>query len=123
MTYDTDTQNDAPTPQEQMNEVCADLMHTLSVQTDGPIDTDTLARQAKLLDDLLSAVMRRNLQGDLKRGHFSEYGLAMALRIQKQCVDTIKAASTIEYMKQIKAMQTPTPPQIGKRTSEAENDI
>jgi hypothetical protein len=69
----------------------------------------TLHRQAELLDCMLYAVMRGNLRRDKENGAIDRGNLEQALRIQKQCVDTLKAAGTISYM-QIISTNTLTMP-------------
>ncbi len=105
MSHSTET----PTPQDPqllMAEICTALTQTLSAPTTDHIDA--LQRQAALLNDLLYAVMRKNMERDVRRGFFDDDRLALALRIQKQCVDTLKAASAIEYMRGLSG-GAPTP--------------
>ncbi|MCB1532612.1 MAG: hypothetical protein KDJ35_07070 [Alphaproteobacteria bacterium] len=126
MTYDTDTRHQNTTPpawpaapktaeekQEEMLALCADLLETLSQSASGA--DDLLTRQAALLDQLLYAVMRKSLQTDLKRGYFDEAALLLALRIQKQCADTVKAGAAIDYMKHLGLPPLPHPHKIEKR--------
>ncbi len=61
-------------------------------------DHDRLDRQSDLLDCLLYTIMRHNLRQDKENGTFSEDALNMALRIQKQSMDTMKASATVNYM-------------------------
>lgn len=88
--------------------LCAQLEETLK---DPNPFADTLVRQSDLLDKLLYTVMRNNLKRDKSNGGFSTSGLETALRIQKQCVETIKAQGALEYMQSINApRQGPLPP-------------
>jgi len=88
-------------PAEQDNDkaeiaaLCADLERIL--ESPSP-HLSAMERQVDLLDCLLYSVMRRNLSKDKKNGSFNAESLEMALRIQKQCMDTMKASSTVEYM-------------------------
>ncbi|GJL86115.1 MAG: hypothetical protein DHS20C02_18900 [Micavibrio sp.] len=66
----------------------------------------SLERQGDLLDCLLYAVMRHNLNKDKENGTFSAQSLEMALRIQKQSMDTMKTSSTVEYMNCIASAST-----------------
>ena len=79
----------------------ADLERVLS---DPSPHINPLERQADLLDCLLYAVMRRNLSKDKESGNFSESGIALALRIQKQGMDTAKAAGALSYMNAIASL-------------------
>lgn len=82
--------------------VMTDLCKDLKEQLDDPSPfAGALERQVCVLDRLLYAVMRASLRDDIEKGHFNDDNLVKALRIQKQCVDTVKAVSVIEYMKAI----------------------
>lgn len=99
-----------------MAEICESLTAAISDPTTDKIDA--LTRQARVLDELLHAFMRKSMAGDLRRGYFDDDNLAMALRIQRQCVETLKAASQIEYMKKLNAApikHAPHPPFIEER--------
>ena len=62
--------------------------------------------------------MRDTLRDDKENGHVSERTLDMALRIQKQCVDTVKAAGVLRYMESLgrpALAPLPHPPKIRER--------
>jgi hypothetical protein len=101
--------------------LCADLERSLASPAPG---TGALERQGDLLDRLFTAVMRHNLQNDKRNGYIDENRIGTALRIQKQCVDTLKAAGALDYMKTLALprwpVPLPPPPQIREQTSETE---
>ena len=67
---------------------------------------NALERQADLLDCMLYAVMRHNLSRDKEGGAFSPDAIALALRIQKQGMDTAKAAGAVAYMQSIASLHS-----------------
>lgn len=104
--------------------LCADLEHLLINPSPEP---DRLQRQAHLLDCYLYTVMRHNLHKDKQNGCLSETGIDLVLRIQKQCVDTMKAESAINYMRVLAPAPIhympplpPPPPNFSERTGESE---
>lgn len=116
------------------------LMNNLQeLLTNGPARAQgTLLRQSETLDALFTTLVARHLK-DAVEGHFygtstpehSAAWLGMVLQVQKQCMESIKTASTVNYMDTIAAaQQTPAairahlaPPPPGtkhdKRTDEA----
>jgi hypothetical protein len=66
----------------------------------------SLERQGDLLDCLLYTIMRRNLHTDKNNGYFDQDNVEFALRIQKQYVETVKAAGAIAYMQSIASYST-----------------
>ena len=81
--------------QAEIADVTADLERTL--KNPDP-DAPTLWRQGDLLDCLLYALMKDSLGNDRRMGRLCHDQITMALRIQKQCAETIKAATAIDYM-------------------------
>ncbi len=98
--------NDAAPDGAEIAALCADLAGALVKPDYG---TDTLRRQAQLLDHLLYSVMARKVDGG------GDAWIDLVLKIQKQCMDTIKAISAVDYMQAITAPR-PRPPQIPERT-------
>ena len=82
----------------EMTVLTADLERIL---TDPPPEKSAMDRHAELLDCMLYAFMRRNLNEDKQNGFFESRHLEFALRIQKQCLDTLKAKATVGYMQAI----------------------
>ncbi len=90
-----------------------------------------LDRHSEILDQLLYAVMRRNLRQDRENGQFDKDSINLALRIQKQSMDALKASHAIDYMRTIGGTQEeshtyvplmnkpiPPPPENWERTDE-----
>lgn len=73
----------------------------------------TLGRQAHLLDVMFFSVMKRYADGDYDDEHTGapdDKPLIFAMTVQKQCVDTLKALSAINYMKAIGLNSSMLPP-------------
>ncbi|GEM_PF-3106756 len=73
-----------------------------------------LRKQANLLDQMLYKMMERGMEATEERGVAAASWLPLALKIQKQCIDTAKAAGALEYMKA--TTPHPLPPIPGDRT-------
>lgn len=84
--------------QAEIAALCTDLEALLQNPAPG---INPLERQSAVLDCLFYTVMRENLRRDKINGSINEDRLHSALRIQKQCADTLKAHAAIEYMDQI----------------------
>ncbi len=84
----------------ELAHLCEELDAALTNPTP---DAPVLTRQSAILDKMLIAIMRNNLKKDIESASFNEDRLNMALRIQKQCMDTIKTCAAIEYMQFIAA--------------------
>lgn len=84
-----------------------------------------LLRQAHLLDTMFLTVMRRYAGGDYD-DHFTgkpdDKALDLAMRVQKQCMDTLRAHSAISYMQAIAPGPSPLLPlpYPGEQTEEFE---
>lgn len=109
----TDTIN-TPTIQTLTDQLTQTLQSTQSA--------DTLARQTQLLDQLFTTLMTTQIArrlDDTNNRYIREVTmdwLAMTLKIQKQCMDTGKAAAAVEYMKNLNTINTLPPPlKIEKR--------
>jgi len=85
--------------QSEISALCAELEMLLLSPPDG--NTDILAKQATTLDAMLRAVMQRNINADKQSGKMDNDALSLALRIQKQCMDTLKTHAAIDYMQQM----------------------
>ena len=98
MTYDR------PTPQ---NQSLSTLTQNLSDSLTKPIDDQTLLlEQAILLNDLFKTVMHDKINTTIDGNYNSDITqnwIHFSLRIQKQCTDTIKARSAIDYMQSLSA--------------------
>lgn len=93
----TDTQN-TPTP--NITPLTKTLEESL---TDPHHNPDTLDTQSQILDQLFMTIMTQNIADRLEnprpyRSDATMEWLAMALKIQKQCVETIKTKGAIDYM-------------------------
>ncbi len=97
--------------QAEIATLCADLDRIL---THPDPDTEKMDRQADLLDCMLYTVMRHGLHKNKESGTIDYDQIDMALRIQKQCMDTVKTASTIEYMQSITSISTGIYPPLYK---------
>jgi len=100
MTYDNDK-----TP--ALGELCAEISAAL---TPARSQTEILHRQTQALDRLFSTVLDRYIGPKLENGQSLEYQLPLLLRVQRQCMDTAKAAETIAYMQGLAAKSFPPPP-------------
>lgn len=79
----------------ELAELCTDLEDTLQ---NPDFDVPALERQGALLDCIVYTLLRRNLRRDKKNGTIDRDDLEHVMRIQKQCVDTLKASAAIDYM-------------------------
>jgi hypothetical protein len=106
----------APDPLTEIRDLTADLERIL--KNPSP-HLSSLERQADLLDCLLTAVMRRNVDVARKNNYFREDDIGFALRIQKQCLETMKAAGTVAYMQSIASLTTGVYPPLVRPAVEA----
>lgn len=110
---------------QKMSTLCAQLETSLS--PDGGIPDHNLSRQAHILEELLYAVLKSNIDTDIQKGYFNTQGIELALRIQKQCADTVKTAAAIDYMNMLNArhgaiIPSPPPMKISERTDNSDID-
>lgn len=87
---------------------------------DGDYDRQIVQRQAQLLDTLLYTIMNKGIDGKKNPEHW----IPLALQVQKQCIDTLKARASIDYMDALfpyhRRSTPPTPlPENDERTDEA----
>lgn len=88
---------------EEFAALCADLEHIIA---NPDFDIPMLDRQATILDCITYTLLRRNLRRDKKNACIDHDNLAYVLRVQKQCVDTLKAAAAIDYMDSVRCLST-----------------
>jgi hypothetical protein len=102
--------------QQELSDLSEQLADTMQNALNGP---HALEAQAQLLNYMLCAVTKNHLRRDIEGGHFSPEWINLALRIQKQCIDTVKACATIQYMDMLstgqhytnlRCLTTPAPP-------------
>jgi hypothetical protein len=109
MPYDEneDTNHPRPAPPETAPALTAALAGTLC----GAPDDALLARQAAILNGLFEALVAQKV--DLNSFHSSttQNWLLFALRVQKQCTDTLKARAAITYMDTLVRPSPRPPPQ------------
>ena len=123
MTYKDDIEREWQEKKDKNRAEIADLCtHLERVLTNPSPHINALERQADLLDCLLYAVMRRNLNHDKEYGSFDKDGLEMTLRIQKQCLDTLKASGTVSYMQAIASLNSGVYPALTPHPLPVEND-
>jgi hypothetical protein len=88
---------------EEITALTAELENILA---NPDMEIPALERQGDLLDCILYTLLRRNLRRDRKRGTIDFENLENAMRIQKQCVDTLKASAAIDYMDAVRSLST-----------------
>ncbi len=107
---------------QRSQELITALYTELESLLEHPATPDTLKQQADVLDAIFAAMMRRNVMRDKENGYIDPKNLEFALRIQKQCNDTLKTRAAIDYMQNItKGDASPHPLQLIEQTGEAEN--
>lgn len=90
--------------QKLIRQHCAALSKTLNgVSSCDPDAYKTLGHQQDVLAALLDAYMKSIVAKAQDRGSFNADHIALALRIQKQCTETIKADAAIHYMRHLRA--------------------
>ena len=107
------------TPPEETPQAIAALKDAL----DDPLlisgyDPALLARQAEILDRLFTAILDQKVAGrfDSRSPETVQQWMHFALRIQKQCTDTVKSKAAIDYMSTLNALNTaPYPRKIDKQ--------
>lgn len=80
------------------------LTDTLQRPTPGHHDyeRETLHRQAELLNAFFATILKHQTEYEIECARSSTYEwIDLALRVQKQCTDTLKATSAIDYMKSL----------------------
>lgn len=106
--------------QKAQNDITA-LYTALEALIERPQTPDTLEEQAHILNEIFTIIMRRNIKRDKERGYIDQDHLDLALRIQKQCNDTLKTRAAIEYMHNItKGDAHPHPLKMLNQTGEHE---
>lgn len=107
-THDTDTneQNTLPAfpPPPTISELTQGLR--LAIQYDPDFNEHTfLERQAEILNMLFAAVIDKQICPDTeefrRNSNITQSWLDLALRTQKQCLETLKARAAIDYMDSI----------------------
>lgn len=117
--------NSPPPQQHPLSTLTAQLEESLRIPGQDPA---LLARQAELLDQLFATLLKDKVINNLENGYSTatQDWLAFALRVQKQCVDTVKARGAIDYMQKLSAPRPmassasalPHPRDIEKQTDE-----
>ena len=95
----------------------AALMAELEELLEQPPNPDILEQQATTMDALMRAVLRANLKRDKESGYIDHDHIMTALKIQKQCMNTVKTKAAMDYMN---ALSPPRPLKIEKQTSQTE---
>ena len=87
----------ALSPQDHIKLLCERLANSLY---NSPSDHGVLDEQVQVLNSLFHATLAAHLDLDKKRyGYDTQQGwLDMALKIQKQCTETVRTQKAIEYM-------------------------
>lgn len=116
MTTPTETK-----PHETIRALCAQLSNSLHYGGVG--DDAMLSEQAQILNALFHATLAERLDITTRRDEFADARnmgwLALALKIQKQCVDTVRTQQATRYMASLATKNAPTP-FLSKRNDEAE---
>jgi len=69
------------------------------------------------MDALMRAVLRANLKRDKESGYIDHDHIMTALKIQKQCMNTVKTKAAMDYMNALSPQIPPPPPlKIEKQT-------
>lgn len=104
----------ATKPQEHIKLLCERLAGSLY---NAPGDHGVLEEQVQVLNALFHATLAEQLElGKNRHGYDNAHGwLELALKIQKQCTDTVRTQKAIDYMNGLTSIQTqklnaPTPP-------------
>lgn len=98
------------------------LYSELESLLDHPAPATTLDRQADILDQIFTSLMRQNITRDKDNGYINQSALEFALKVQKQCNDTLKTRAAIDYMQNIvKSEAAPLSFKMLEQTSEGEN--
>jgi len=83
-----------------IKELCGDLARNL---LHSPDDISVLAEQVHILNALFNATLAEQLDLNPKFGASSAQGwLELALKIQKQCMDTVRTRQASEYMESLR---------------------
>ena len=116
MTYETEN-----TSKQSISQLPASLEDTFVISGHDPA---ILNKQAELLDRLFTAIIDEQVAPNVAlQSNYPEVTqswLALALKIQKQCNDTLKSRAAIDYMHDLGNRLHPTPIEISKRTDEPE---
>ena len=85
-----------------MSDDITTLTQDLTTTLQPPQNADTLDRQAQILDQIFTSIMSDKVAERLptcdRWPETTMEWITLALKIQKQCVDTTKAKAAIEYM-------------------------
>lgn len=89
----------APEPPPPLRQITTALMESLA----SPASThDRLSQQGALLHTLLCTIVKHQSEREISQACEMTYEwLELALRVQKQCIDTMKAGAAIDYMQSI----------------------
>lgn len=79
----------------EIETLCGDLENIIAKKSQTPA---LLLRQAHILDRLFLHMAGEAVESQINGGWGLQSDLTMALRLQEQCVDTIKARGAIQYM-------------------------
>lgn len=83
-----------------IKELCDDLARSLHTQRD---DISVLGEQTHILNALFNATLAEQLDLNPKFGASSAQGwMELALKIQKQCMDTVRTRQASEYMESLR---------------------
>ncbi|MEM6781140.1 MAG: hypothetical protein AAF569_04700 [Pseudomonadota bacterium] len=79
---------------------------------------DMLHRQAHILDTMMHLVVRDAMDSARDKDrpmHFQERQINLAMRLQKQCVETMKATAAMEYMSAITPLPRRSPVHVTRQ--------
>ena len=93
-------------PENDLSMLCRDLADAMYQPVAGP---DMLRRQAYLLDQIIYALMDKHVNARIESGAYLTDWLDMIMRVQRQCMDTVKTLEAADYMR---ALTTKRPPVI-----------
>jgi len=65
---------------------------------------DTLTRQEEILDTLFTSILEKKVLSGENDTRTSMEWIALALRAQKQCADTVKTKAAVDYMANLNGM-------------------
>ena len=116
-----ETEPPAPVTQEDLTALIMALEQTLTRGAGDP--RCLLMEQSDILHSLFRALVSANLKDAILAKFYGKTDtadiaawLAMVLQTQKQCMQALKTASTVEYLDALANTLSPLPPKMGKRS-------
>ncbi len=116
----TETETNVPVTQEDLTALIMSLEQTLTRGAGDP--RCILMEQSDILNSLFRALVSANLKDAIiakfcGKANIEDIAawLGMVLQTQKQCMQALKTASTVEYLDAMTNNLSPLPPKMGKR--------